>query len=161
MTVACITTENQIDICGLCRMWSHFDVQRLLPLGCILLWVACTATWGHFVVCGLGCRWGHILCPWSYCSWVLWSWSVLLPESINLAPSDCKEGAGYLGSAMDDCRCTVEKEKHGRLLWRPLPHPIPQRSNSLKESCQRELSKNVLKYSFLQLMASGRGLSSI
>ena len=61
-------------------------------------------------------------------------------------PADCKEQGSYLGSDIDDCNCTIEKEGRGEFCNNPhfpTPPSTLQKSNSLKEKpSKRSLKKN-------------------
>ena len=45
--------------------------------------------------------------------------------SVIRAAADHKGQGSYFCSDIHDCRFTIEKEVHRRLLWRPLPPPYP------------------------------------
>lgn len=132
-----VTTEGHVDIYSLCcSLRPCWCLRAMLQLRAILMWMACAATQRRCWCLWLDCLQGPCLSPWSSWSQGPYLSSVLLPETmwkpIILAPTDCEVQGGYFCCDMDDYRCTVEREGHGRLLWQPLPPitPLPPQSNS-------------------------------
>lgn len=137
-----------IDVCGPFTMEGQVDIHILcchlkpcwcpwtgLPLGPILVSIACAIAEGHadVYIFGLYCHQGLWWCPWPVFSqrpcWC--AWSVLPPETI-WKPNMCSlpfkgNPPPYFCSCINDCRLTVEKGRHRKFLWQPLP-PTPTTS---------------------------------
>lgn len=124
----------------------------MLPLGAMWMSVqpqTMLMPTGHIAsreICVLGCLQGPCLGPQSYCSWEPCLWSVLSLEAIwrpmIRAPTYCKEQGGCFCCDLDECRCTDEREGHGRTCDNRYPHPPqPPESNSL----ERKPLKRTLK----------------
>ena len=81
-----------------------------------------SAAGGHTDLSSLCCYmqpWWHLAFCGSVVQAVLF---VPLPETVG-RPMIFEELGGYFCCDLDDRKCTVEKEGHGRLLWQPLPQP--------------------------------------
>lgn len=85
----------------------------------------------------------HCLGPWicwnrRLCSWLMLSAEIMW-KPMTHAPADYKEQGSYFCSDIDDFRHIIEKEGHGRLLWKLLPWPPPSIKTSILKSVIRML----------------------
>lgn len=121
----------------------------MLPVRTLQMSMVYAATQGDVDVCGQCCWLGSYLGLWSYCKHShvdmsyfhqspFWGpWHMLMPKTMWMsmihALTGCKGQGSSFFSGINDCRHTVEKEEHRRLLWQPLSlqPTYPPKSNSL------------------------------
>lgn len=87
--------------------------------------------------------WNHVnILPGAVLMWMAWGLCCLQTNWRPMihGPADCEEQGDHLCHVIDDHRCIVESEDHGRLLWQPL-HPISQSNNLDKKPPKRILKK--------------------
>lgn len=127
MSMVCVTTEGHVHIHGLyCNLQPCWCLWAVLPWG--PYWYECPVLSPEAIVM-----------PGPVLPLRALSGSVdLLQPGLEVSPetmwrpviqlsSDCKEQRNYFCSVINDCRCIVEKERHGWLLGQPLPssHILP------------------------------------
>lgn len=106
--------------------------------------LACAATEGYNGVQGTYCGRGLCWCPCLYCQggscWGLWP--VLMLKTTRKftihTPVDHQVQGSYFCISINECRLTVEKGEHRRLLWQPLP---PILLNTISYSSHRDAQK--------------------
>lgn len=153
-SVVCAATWTHVDVHGLGCSWSHVCIHNLgcnlKPCWCpwvmeMLLWfilirVACATTWGHSDVRGLVASedfvWVHDPTVPGHCVRGLCCHYGPCGDAWSMLPLTEDQG-GYLCCGINDCRCTGEREGHGRILGQ---HPLE--SNSLdRKTLKRTLKK--------------------
>lgn len=113
--------------------WNHIDTHSTFDLEPMLM-VLWQCLWSHTVAKG------HvdnpevpgICCCKRLCEYL---WSLLFPEilwkSMVHTLADCKWKESYVWCGFNDCRLTVKKEGHVRLLWQSVPLPLHSKRISL------------------------------
>lgn len=107
MSLVCVTTEGHSDVHDLSCNLKPCCLLAVQPPVVILILVACDAAQGH----------GDI--------WVLLKQGAVFVVclvtrncivAMICAPANSEEQEDYFCPDINDCRCTVEREEHGRLL---------------------------------------------
>lgn len=103
--------------------------------------------------------WQSCLCMRIYCNWEPYSWSLqslkMMWKFMILASTDCKEQRGHFGSDSRNWRCTVEKERHERLLWQQSPSH-PQKVTAKTRSHWREFLETLIELKADKLLVQGQ-----
>lgn len=146
MSVTCFITKDQVEVQNLIgnylkSWWCSVPCCHTGP--CSYHWIPHWCTWSYlpmralfetmfqfqpmFVICAIKRNYVEVRDQGFY-----WLW-----REIRLLCYD-----------RDDWRCTVDREKHGKLLWQslqPNPHPQPHKSKTPAEYNWREFLKTVME----------------